>query len=262
MGLENLPDIHAARHAERIEHDVNRGAVGEEWHVLRRHDLRHHALVSVAARHLVAGLDLALHGDEDLDHLHDAGRQFVAALKLLDLIEEALFEPLLRFVVLLPDGFDLRHDLVVRRSEQPPLRARVFLEHRAADLGVLFEAFWSGNALAAFQKLGEAAIDVPIEDRLLVVTVLGETLDLFTLDGERAFVLLDAVPVEHAHFNDRALHARRNAQAGVAHVGGFFAKNSAQELFLRRNRALAFRRDLADQNVAGAYFGADINDAG
>ena len=90
MGLQNLADVHAARHAERIEHDVDRLTVGEERHVLRRHDLRHHALVAVAAGHLVAGLDLALHRDEDLDHLHHAGRQFVAALQLLDLVEEAL----------------------------------------------------------------------------------------------------------------------------------------------------------------------------
>ena len=58
--------------------------------------LRDDALVAVTAGHLVARLDLALHGDEDLDHLHHAGRQFVAALQLLDLVEEALFEALLR----------------------------------------------------------------------------------------------------------------------------------------------------------------------
>src|SRR6202034_1427532 len=88
MGLEDLADIHAARHAERVEHDIDRGAVGKERHVLERHDLRDHALVAVTAGHLVARLDLALHGDEDLDHLHDAGRQLVATLQLLDLVEE------------------------------------------------------------------------------------------------------------------------------------------------------------------------------
>ena len=48
---------------------------------------------------------------------------------------------------------------------------------------------------------------------------------------------------------------------GVAHVGGLLAEDGAQELFLRRHRAFALRRDLADEDVAGAHFGADIDDA-
>ena len=88
-------------HAERVEHDIDRRAVGEERHVLLRRDARDDALVAVAARHLVAGLDLALGRDEDLDHLHHARRQFVAALQLLDLVEEAAFQRLLRLVVCL-----------------------------------------------------------------------------------------------------------------------------------------------------------------
>ena len=261
MGLEDLADVHAARHAERIEHDVDRRAVLEERHVLDRHDLRHHALVAVAAGHLVAGLDLALHRDEDLDHLHHAGRQLVAALQLLDLVEEALLEALLRLVVLLADRLDLGHQLVVGRGELPPLRARILVEHRAGDLGVLLEALRARDALPAFQHLGETAVDVAVEDRLLVVAVLGETLDLLALDRERALVLLDAVAVEHAHLDDRALHARRHAQRGVAHVGGLLAEDGAQQLLLRRHRAFALRRDLAAQDVAGAHFGADIDDA-
>ena len=261
MRLEDLPDVHAARHAERIEHDVDRRAVGEERHVLDRHDLRHHALVAVAAGHLVAGLDLALHRDEDLDHLHHAGRQLVAALQLLDLVEEALLEALLALVVLLTDGLDLGHQLVVRRGELPPLRARILVEHRAGDLGVLLEALRARDALPVLQHLGETAVDVAVEDRLLVVAVLGEPLDLLALDRERALVLLDAVAVEHPHLDDGALHARRHPQRRVAHVGGLLAEDRAQELLFRRHRAFALRRDLAAQDVAGANLGADVDDA-
>ncbi len=212
MGLQNLADVHAARHAERIEHDVDLRAVLEERHVLDRHDLRHHALVAVTSGHLVAGLDLALHRDEDLDHLHHAGRKLVATLQFFDLVEEALLEQLLQFVVLLPDRLDLGHQLVVGRSKQPPLRAWIFVQHRLGDLGVLLEALRTCDALAAFEQLSETAVDVTVENRLLVVAVLGEPLDFLALDRERALVLLDAVTVEDAHFDDGALHARRHPQ--------------------------------------------------
>src|SRR5690606_34303654 len=127
----------------------------------------------------------------------------------------------------------------------------IFIQHRPGDLAVLLEALRTGNALAAFEQLGETAVDVTVEDRLLVVAVLGETLDLLALDGERALVLLDAVAVEDAHFDDGALHARRHAERGVANVGGLLAEDGAQKLFFRRHRAFALRRDLAAEDVAG-----------
>src|SRR6266487_987321 len=73
MGLQDLSHIHSAGNAQRIEHDVDLRAVFEKRHVLDRHDLRDHAFVAVTTGHLVAGLNLALHRDEDLDHLHHAG---------------------------------------------------------------------------------------------------------------------------------------------------------------------------------------------
>src|SRR5439155_20893445 len=143
-----------------------------------------------------------------------------------------------------------------------PLRPRMLVEHRARDLGVLFKALRARDALAVFQKLGEAAVDVTVQNRLLVVAVLGQTLDLFPFDCQSALVLVDAVPVEDADFHDRALHARRHAERGVANVGRLFAEDGAQQLFFRRHRAFTLRRDLADQDVAGPYFRADIDDAG
>ena len=106
MRLEDLSNVHAARHAERIQNDVDRRSVRQEGHVFLRHDLGHHALVAVATGHLVAGLDLALYCDKDLDHLHHAGRKLIPALQLLDLVEEAALKPLLGFVVLLPHGLN------------------------------------------------------------------------------------------------------------------------------------------------------------
>ena len=84
MGLQDLADVHPARHAERVEHDVDRGAVLQERHVLRRQDLGDDALVAVPAGELVAVLDLALLGDVDPDQLVDAGRQLVAVLAAED----------------------------------------------------------------------------------------------------------------------------------------------------------------------------------
>ena len=80
VGLEDLADVHPARHAERVEHDVDRRPVLEERHVLLGDDLRDDALVAVAAGELVALGDLALLGDVDADELVDARRQVVARL--------------------------------------------------------------------------------------------------------------------------------------------------------------------------------------
>ena len=113
----------------------------------------------------------------------------------------------------------------------------------------------------AFEHLAQPAVDVALEDRLLVVAVLGQALDLGPLDRDRALVLLDAAAVEDAHLDHRALHARRHLERGVAHVGRLLAEDGAQQLLLRRHRRLALGRDLADQDVAGLHLGADVDDA-
>ena len=113
---------------------------------------------------------------------------------------------------------------------------------------------------AAFRQ---AAIDVAVEDRLLVVAVLGQTLDLFAVSIASARSSLSTPwRVKTRTSTMVPVHARRHAQRGVAHVGGLFAEDGAQQLFFRRHRAFALRRDLADQDVARLHFGADIDDAG
>ena len=78
--LENLADVHTAGHAQRVEQDLDRRAVGQERHVLLGQDLGDDALVAVPAGHLVADRDHPLGGDVDLDHLQHAAGQLVAAL--------------------------------------------------------------------------------------------------------------------------------------------------------------------------------------
>ena len=90
--FEDLADVHPRRHAERIQHDVDRRAVRHVRHVLDRHDLRHDALVAVTAGHLVARLQAALDRDVHLDHLLHARRQLVALRQLLLLLLEHLVE--------------------------------------------------------------------------------------------------------------------------------------------------------------------------
>ena len=80
MRLEDLADVHPARHAERVEDDVDGRAVGQVGHVLGGQDLGDHALVAVAAGHLVADRDLALLGDRHADQPVDAGLEVVVEL--------------------------------------------------------------------------------------------------------------------------------------------------------------------------------------
>ena len=54
VGLEDLANVHPARHAEQVQDDVDRRSVLQEGHVLLGDDARDHALVPVATGELVA----------------------------------------------------------------------------------------------------------------------------------------------------------------------------------------------------------------
>src|ERR1700677_4164454 len=90
--FEDLTDVHTRRHAERVENDLDRSSVGKVRHIFLRKDPGDDTLVTVASGHLVTDRELALHGDVDLDHLDDAGREFVALLHLADLLVGDLAE--------------------------------------------------------------------------------------------------------------------------------------------------------------------------
>jgi hypothetical protein len=109
VGFEDLTDVHARRHAQRVQNDVDRRAVFQVRHVFERVDLGDNPLVAVTAGHLVARLQLALHRDEHLDDLHHARGQIVATLDLLDLVRDAGFDQGHRVVVRAFEGLELGH---------------------------------------------------------------------------------------------------------------------------------------------------------
>ncbi len=71
--------------------------------------------------HLVARLQLALHRDENLDHLHHAGGQIVAATHLFDLVVEPVVEGTLLRLVLVVQGFDILGVVFFAQGQLPPL---------------------------------------------------------------------------------------------------------------------------------------------
>ena len=253
VGLEHLTDVHARRHAERIQHDVDGRTVGRVRHVLHRHDRRDHALVAVPAGHLVARLHAALHGEVDLDHLEHAGREIVAGRDLLLLLVEALVEQRLLRAQPLGGLLEGRVGLVGLHADLEPLLARQLVEIRLRDLRARREPIRAARRDLADQRLLDAL------SRCRPRGCAAGRRDPcapsrapdFSID-KRAAVLLDAVAREHAHVDDGAVHAGRHAQARVLHVGRLLAEDRAQQLLFRRQLRLALRRDLADEDVAGA----------
>ena len=86
MRLQNLAHVHSTGNAKRIEHQIDRRTVGQEWHVLFRNDSRNDAFVPVATCHLVANCNFALLGQIYFDQLYHTWWQFIRLEDLVDLV--------------------------------------------------------------------------------------------------------------------------------------------------------------------------------
>src|ERR1019366_4821235 len=90
VGFQDLTDVHAAGHAEGVEDDLDWRSVFEVRHILVRQNAGDDTLVPVAAGHLIADAQFALHGDVNLHQLDYARWQFVALLQFVDLFANDL----------------------------------------------------------------------------------------------------------------------------------------------------------------------------
>ena len=78
--LQDLADVHTGRHAQGVQYDIQRTAVGQERHILYRKYTGNDTLVSVTACHLISYGDLTLLSDVDTYGLIYTRRQLVAVL--------------------------------------------------------------------------------------------------------------------------------------------------------------------------------------
>src|SRR5215210_3993467 len=265
--LQDLADVHPARHAERVEHDLHRRPIGEVRHVLLRQDPRDHALVAVASGHLVADLELALHRDVDLDQLDDARRQLVALLQETDAL---LVDPVQHLDVgvrLLVDdlhGVD-EPPLVDRQTEDllagQPLQGRLLDRITGLEQLLARTRLDRSRHLLPHQVVADLLVALLGEDSHLVLDVLLKPGDLVRLDLLGAHVLLDTLAREDLDVDDRPFDARWYLEAGVADVARLLAEDGAEQLLHGSELGLALRRDLAHQNVARLDRGADADDA-
>src|SRR6267378_4056010 len=268
--LEYLSNVHTRRNAERIENDLHRSAVRHVRHVFLRHDAGDDTLVAVAAGHLVADGELALHGDVGLDELDDARGQLVALLELV----LALLGDLAEHVDLarghLLDFFDLLDEQRVLFVELQALEVprRDFLNDLARQLDALGQQALVGLLVVqvglenlAAEKIREALEALIREDADFVGEVLLQLEDLRGFNGLVALILFSALAGEDLDVHDGALDARRAVERSVANIAGLFAEDGAEQFFFRRERGFALGRNLADKDVTRLHDRADADDA-
>ena len=75
--LENLSKVHSRRHTQRVQYQVYRTTILEEWHILLTYNLRNDTLVTVTSGKLITNTDLTLLGYINLSHLQDSVWQLV-----------------------------------------------------------------------------------------------------------------------------------------------------------------------------------------
>ena len=156
----------------------------------------------MASGDLVSGLQLAFHGDEDLDHFHHARRQVVATPNLFDLVLEAVVESGLLGIELRVQRLDGLRDPFVADGQLPPLATRQLRKQVLGDLRLGLHALGALGRNLAKDHFLEARVGVALENRELVVPVAGKPLDFFALDLQCPLVLFDSVAVEDPDFDD------------------------------------------------------------
>ncbi len=261
MGFKDLTDVHTRRYAQRVQYDVDRSTVGVVRHVFDRHDYRDDTLVTVTTGHLVTRLDATANCQVDLDDLQYARSQVIALLQLALLVFELVVQQATAIDDVLLSLFQLLVQCIFGHAQFEPLAVLQTVQHVVADHGAFLQARATVDHLAV-QSRTQTLEGRAFDDAELFVEVLADLVQLHLLDGQGATVALDAITGEDLYVDDGTLGAGRHTQGGVFDVAGLLTEDRTQQFFFRSQLGLAFRSDLADQDVASADFGTHVDDTG
>ena len=259
VGFKDLTDVHTRRYAQRVENHVDRSTVGIVRHVFDRHDHRDHTFVTVTTGHLVTRLDATADCQVNLDDLQNAWRQVITLLQLALLV----FELVVQQTATINDvGLSLLELFVQRvfgHTQFEPLAVLQTVQHFVGDHGAFLQARTTIDYLAV-QGRTQTLEGCAFNDAELFVQILADFVQLHLLDGQRTAVALDAITGEDLYVDDSTLGAGWHTQGGVLNVAGLLTEDRTQQFLFRSQLGLAFWRDLADQDVAGANFGTHVDD--
>src|SRR5690606_33467776 len=92
-GFKNLPQVHSRRNTKRIEYDVNRGSILEEWHVFFTDYFGYNTFVTMTTCKLITHFEFALLCNIHLGQFENACWQLVpdADVKFLTLVPSHFF---------------------------------------------------------------------------------------------------------------------------------------------------------------------------
>ena len=264
VDFEHLADVHPRRHAQRVQHDV--AGVPSAMYGMSSTGtiLRHHALVAVAAGHLVARLQAALDGQVDLDHLLHARRQLVALRELLALLFERQVELWRVCVERVLDRLELRR----RRRRRPGgcrTSGNLLDDRRGTSLSIfapLASFFGPPLAILPISSFSIRVERVVLDDAQLVVQVQAVALELVVDDLLGALVALDAFAGEHLHVDHGARRCPDGTRSDVSFTSDAFSPKIARSSFSSGVSWVSpFGVTLPTSTSPGFDFGADVDDA-
>src|SRR4030095_3851106 len=70
----NLSQVHTTRYTQRVQYNVNRRSIFQEWHVFCTNDLRNNSFVSVTTGHLISHFQFAFNSQVHFSELQHASR--------------------------------------------------------------------------------------------------------------------------------------------------------------------------------------------